>query len=44
MHIFNTFTNRQHIKKLPDIDLLLWSASLASYQLLGYKLKLEIGE
>lgn len=40
MIIFNTFTNAKHIKKLPEIDVLIWLASLIQYKSLGYSLKL----
>lgn len=40
MIIFNTFTNAQHIKSLPDIDILMWLTSLIQYKNLGYRLKL----
>lgn len=40
MIVFNTFTNYQRIKKLPELDILIWATSLIRYKLLGYTTKL----
>lgn len=40
MIVFNTFTNYKRIKKLPEVDILIWTTCLLRYKQLGYKTKL----
>lgn len=40
MIVFNTFTNYQRIKKLPEVDILIWTTCLMNYKKLGYTTKL----
>ena len=40
MIIFNTFTNYQRIKKLPETDILIWTTCLIRYKMFGYTTKL----
>ena len=40
MIVFNTFTNYQRVKKLPEIDILIWTCCLIRYRAFGYTTKL----
>lgn len=40
MIIFNTFTNYQRVKKLPEVDILIWTTCLIRYKMFGYTTKL----
>ena len=40
MIIFNTFTNYQRVKKLPEVDILIWTVCLLRYKMFGYHTKL----
>lgn len=40
MKIFNTFTSFKRIKKLPDVDILIWATHLIYNHLLNYRTKI----
>lgn len=40
MIVFNTFTNYQRVKQLPEMDILIWTVGLLRYKQLGYNTKL----
>ena len=40
MIVFNTFTNYQRVKKLPETDILIWTVCLLRYKMFGYTTKL----
>jgi len=40
MIVFNVFSNRKRIGEIPEVDVLIWTASLLRYRSFGYRTKL----
>lgn len=44
MKVIQVCSNRKKVKNIPQVDILLWAASICAYKNLGYKVKLYCAE